>query len=98
MMKVSMWGAAAVALVILLGASAYAAEVPPDKGSDAEVTTPKRQSPKNLMEKSDKPMKTAEEKKIADEEKKSKQEKQAKIDKIQRKTGRTPTSWQVLNR
>ena len=50
------------------------------------------------MEKSEKLLKTVEEKKAADEEKQRKQEKQAKIDKIQRKTGRTPTSWQVLNR
>ena len=98
-MKASMWGGAALAILILLGAGAYAAEtVPPDKASDAEVATPDRKSPENLIEKSEKLLKTAEKKKAADEEKQRKQEKQAKVDKIQRKTGRTPTSWQVLNR
>jgi uncharacterized protein HemX len=102
MMKASILGGAAIAILILLGAGAYAVETkPPDKASDAEVATPQRKSPKNLMEKGEKLLKTAEKKKAADEEKLEKQEKQeqkAKVDKIQRKTGRTPTSWQVLNR
>jgi hypothetical protein len=33
-----------------------------------------------------------------EEEKLSEQKKKAKVDKIQRKTGRTPTSWQFMNR
>ncbi len=98
-MKVSMWGGAAVAILILMGAGAYAAEtVPPDKAKDAEVSTPDRKPPKNIVEKSERLFKAAEKKKAADEEKQRKQEKKAKVDKIQRKTGRTPTSWQVLNR
>ena len=98
-MKASIWGGAAVAILILLGAGAYAAEtVPPDKASDADVVTLNRKSPKNLVEMSEKLLKAAEAKKAADEEKQRKQEKKAKVDKIQRKTGRTPTSWQVLNR
>jgi hypothetical protein len=99
MMKASFWGGTALAILILSGAGAYAAEpVPPGKGADAEVTTPARKATENLIDKSEKLKKLVEKKKAADEEKRTKQEKQAKIDKIQHKTGRTPTSWQVLNR
>jgi hypothetical protein len=99
MMKASMWGAAAVAIFILLGAGAYAAEtVPPDKTSEAEVASPDRKPPENIVEKRKKLLKAAAAKKAGDEEKQRKQENKAKVDKIQRKTGRTPTSWQVLNR
>jgi hypothetical protein len=99
MMKASFWGGAAVAILILLVAGAYAGEtVPPDKKPEADVVSPDRKPPRNIIEKSEKLMKAAEAKKAADEEKQRKQEKKAKVDKIQRKTGRTPTSWQVLNR
>ena len=60
-MKASILGGAAIAILILLGAGAYAVETkPPDKASDAEVATPQRKSPKNLMEKGEKLLKTAE--------------------------------------
>jgi hypothetical protein len=86
MMKTSIWGGAGVAIIILLGAAAYAEEpVPPGQTSDADEMKKKR-------------LKAVEAKKAADEEKQRKQEKQAKVDKIQRHTGRAPTSWQVLNR
>ena len=43
-MKASFWGGAALAILILLGAGAYAAEpVPPDKAADAEVSHPEPQ-------------------------------------------------------
>jgi len=98
-MKASMWGAVAVTILILLGAAAYAEEiVPPDKVPDVDIFTLNRKSAETLYEMKKKRLKAVEAQKAADEEKKRKQEKQAKVDKIQRKTGRTPTSWQVLNR
>ncbi len=95
-MKASMWGAVVVAILILLGAAAYAEEtVPPGPASDADLFIVNRKSVENLYKRKEQRLKAIEAKKAADEEK---QRKQAKVDKIQRKTGRTPTSWQVLNR
>jgi hypothetical protein len=99
MMKGSIWGGAAFAFLILLAAGAYATETPPpDKAPDVETVSPKRKTPEALFEKGEKLLKDAEKNRAADEEKQRKKEKQAKIAKIQRKTGRTPTSWQVLSR
>ena len=98
-MKASMWGGAAVAILILLGAAAYGEEtVPPDKASNADLFILNRKSAETLYEMKMKRLKATEEKRAEVEAKQRKQEKQAKVDKIQRKTGRTPTSWQVLNR
>jgi hypothetical protein len=98
-MKASMWGGAALAICIMLSAAAYAAEpIPPDRAPDVDVVTPKRKSPENLIEKSEKLVKEVEKKKAADEAKREEQDKKAKVDKFQQKTGRTPKSWQVLNR
>jgi hypothetical protein len=98
-MKASIWGGAAVAVLILLGAAVYAEEtVPPGQAADADLFTLNRKSAETLFEKREKLLRAAEKKRAADEEKQRKQEKQAKVDKLQRKTGRTPTSWQVLNR
>jgi hypothetical protein len=99
MMKASMWGTVVVAILILGGAAAYGEEtVPPDKAPDADLITLNRKSAETLYEMKSKRLKAVEAQKAAEGEKKRKQEKQAKVDKIQRKTGRTPTSWQVLNR
>ncbi len=98
-MKASIWGGAAVAMLILLSAGVYAEEtVPPGQAADVDLFTLNRKSAETLYEMKKKRLKAVEAKKVADEEKQRKQEKQAKVDKIQRQTGRTPTSWQVLNR
>jgi hypothetical protein len=99
MMKASRWGGVAVAIFILLGAAAYGEEtVPPDKASDADLFTLNRKSAETLYEMKKKRLKVIEEKRAEVEAKQREKEKQAKIDRIQGKTGRTPTSWQVLNR
>jgi hypothetical protein len=99
MMKASILGGAAVALLILLGAGAYAAETgQPDKGRDADLFILNRKSLETLYEMKMKRLKAIEEKKAEVEAKQREKEKRAKIDRIQGKTGRAPTSWQVLNR
>ncbi len=98
-MKASMWGGAAMAILILLGAAAYGEEtVPPGKASNADLFILNRKSAETLYEMKRKRLKATEEKRAEVEAKQRRQEKQAKVDKIQRKTGRTPASWQVLNR
>ena len=98
-MKASRWGGAAVAILILLGAAAYGEEtVPPDQASNADLIIVNRKSAETLYEMKKKRLQATEEKRAEVEAKQRKQEKQARVDKFQRKTGRTPTSWQVLNR
>ena len=98
-MKASILGGAAVALLILLGAGAYAAETgPPDKGPDADLFVLNRKSAETLYEMKIKRLKAIEGKKAEVEAKQREKEKREKIDRIQGKTGRAPTSWQVLNR
>jgi hypothetical protein len=99
MMKVSLLGGAAVAILILLGAGAYAAETgPSDKRPDADLFILNRKSAETLYEMKMKRLKAIEGKKAEVEAKQREKEKRAKMDRIQGKTGRAPTSWQVLNR
>ena len=98
-MKASILGGAAVALLILLGAAAYGEEnVPPEKASNADLFILNRKSADSLYEMKMKRLKAVEGKKAEVEAKQREKEKRAKIDRIQGKTGRAPTSWQVLNR
>ena len=92
-MKASILGGTAVAILILLGAAAYAEEAAPD----GYVFRLNRKSAETLYEMKEKRLKAVEAKSAADEAKQKEQEKKAKVDRIQGKTGRTATSWQVLN-
>ncbi len=95
-MKASILGGATVAILILLGAAAYAEETaPPGKASDSRIVTVNRKSVETLYEQQ---LGAAANKKAAQEEKQREKEKKAKIDRLQSKTGRTASSWQVLNR
>ena len=72
-MKASMWGAVAVAILILLGAAAYAEEtVPPGQASDADLFIVNRKSVENLYKRKEQRLKAVEAKKAADEEKQRK--------------------------
>jgi hypothetical protein len=98
-MKASFWGAAATAILILLGAAAHADEAAPSGGAaDGYIFPINRKSAESLHSLKEQRLKVAEAKKAREEEKLREQEKKAKVDKIQRKTGRTASSWQVMNR
>jgi hypothetical protein len=100
MMKAVFWAVAAMAILILSGAAAYAEEAAPtDKGPADEYIFPVNQkSAQTLYEMKERRMKAAEAKRAEEEEKQREKEKQAKVEKIQRKTGRSSVSWQVQNR
>jgi hypothetical protein len=99
MMKASICGGATVAILILLGAGAYAEEAAPTGNApDGYIFTLNRKSAETLYEMKEQRLKAAETKSVAIEEKQREKNKQAKIDRLQRKTGRTATSWQVMNR
>ncbi len=70
----------------------------PTNASDADLVILNRKSAETLYEMKKKRLQATEEKRAEVEGKQREQEKQGRVDKIQRKTGRTPTSWQVLNR
>jgi hypothetical protein len=98
-MKTSIWGGAAVAILILLGAAAYAEETaPPGKAPDGYIFTLNNKSAETLYEMKEQRLKAAAAKSAAQEEKQREKEKKAKVDRLQGKTGRSATSWQVLNR
>ena len=60
MMKTSMWGAVAVAILILLGAAAYAEEtVPPGPASDADLFIVNRKSVENLYKRKEQRLKAS---------------------------------------
>jgi hypothetical protein len=93
------WVVATVAILILLGAAAYAEETAaPGKAPDGYLFTLNRKSAETLYEMKEKRLKAVEAKRAADEAKQREQAKKAKVDRIQGKTGRVATSWQVLNR
>jgi hypothetical protein len=97
MMKTALWTAAAI--LILLGAAAYAEETTPTgKGPDGYIFTLNRKSAETLYERKEQGLKAAEAKRAQEEEKQQQIDQKAKVEKVQRKTGRTATSWQVLNR
>ena len=99
MMKASICGGAAIAILILLGAAAYAEEAAPTGNApDGYIFTLNRKTAETFCEMKEQRLKAAQAQKAKDEEKLSEQKKMAKVDKMQRKTGRTATSWQVMNR
>ena len=97
-MKTALWAAAAI--LILSGAAVYAKDAPSaDKAPDDGYIFPiNSKSAASLYERKEQRLKAAEAKRAGEEAKQREQEKKAKVDKIQAKTGRTATSWQVLNR
>jgi hypothetical protein len=99
MMQASSWVLATAAILTLLGAAAYAEETTPEgKAPDGYVFTLNNKSAETLYEMKEQRLKAAASKSAAQDEKQREKEKKAKIDKHQSKTGRTTTSWQVLNR
>jgi hypothetical protein len=99
MMKASICAGAAVAILILLGVAAYAEEAAPTgKAPDGYIFSLNQKSAETLYEMKEQRLKAAQTQKAKEEEKLSEQKKMVKADKIQRKTGRTATSWQVMNR
>ena len=97
-MKASFWGAVALAILILAPA-AYGKKAAPAGAEPEPVSRPvNRNSPENLYSSKEQRLQAAEAKRAEEEQKQREQEKKAKVDKIQRKTGRTASSWQVLNR
>ncbi len=98
-MKVSIWSAVIAAILILFCAAAYAKEgAPSSETADGYIFSLNQKSAETLYSLKEQRLKTLEAKKTEEKEKVGKQEQKAKGDKIQRKTGRTATSWQVLNR
>jgi len=98
-MKASFWGAVAVAILILGAAAAYGKEAAPAGAEPEVVLRPvNRNSAEYLYSLKEQRLQAAEAKRAEEEQKLREQEKKAKVEKIQRKTGRTPSSWQVLNR
>jgi hypothetical protein len=92
-------GGAAVAILILLGAAVYAEEAAPTGNApDGYIFTLNRKTAETFYEMKEQRLKAAQAQKAKEEEKLCAQKKKAKVDKIQRKTGRTATSWQVKNR
>jgi hypothetical protein len=97
MMKTALWTAAAI--LILLGAAAYAEETAPTgKAPDGYIFPINSKSAASLYERKEQRLKAAEAKRAQEEEKQQEIDQKAKVEKVQRKTGRTATSWQVLNR
>jgi hypothetical protein len=99
MMQISFWVMAMAAIVILSGNAAYAEESAPNgRPADGYIFTLNKKSAEILYEMKEQRLKAIEARKADQEEQARKQEKKAKIERLQGKTGRTATSWQVLNR
>jgi hypothetical protein len=99
MKQVSICGGALLAILILSGAAAYADEAASNgKAADGYIFTLNQKSAESLYNMKEQRTKVIEARKAEQEDKACKQAKKAKIDKLQGKTGRTATSWQVLNR
>jgi hypothetical protein len=98
-MKVSIWSAVIAAILILFCAAAYAKDGSPSgEAADGYIFSLNRKTAETFYEMKEQRLKAVEAKKAEEEEKLKEQEKKGKGDKIQGKTGRTATSWQVLNR
>ena len=98
-MQISFGVMAMAAIVILSGNAAYAEESAPNgEPADGYIFTLNKKSVETLYEMKEQRLKAIEARKADQEAKARKQEKKAKIERLQRKTGRTATSWQVLNR
>jgi hypothetical protein len=99
MKQVSICGGALVAILILSGAAAYADEAASNgKSADGYIFTLNQKSAESLYNMKEQRTKAFEARKAEQEDKACKQAQKAKIDKLQGKTGRSATSWQVLNR
>lgn len=99
MKQVSICGGALLAILILSGAAAYADEAASNgKSADGYIFTLNQKSAESLYNMKEQRTKAIEARKAEQEDKACKQAQKAKIDKLQGKTGRTATSWQVLNR
>ena len=97
--QASFWVAAMAAILILAGDAAYAEEAAQTgKPADGYIFTLNPKSAETLYKMKEHRLKAIEARKAEQEEKVSKQEKKAKVERLQGKTGRTASSWQVLNR
>ena len=98
-MKISIRTAVITAILILFCAAAYAKEGSPSgEAADGYIFPVNRKSVETLYNMKERRVKAVEAKRAADEAKQREQEKKAKVERVQGKTGRTATSWQVLNR
>lgn len=97
-MKISSWGAAVIAGLILFGAAAYAEEPAPPAPHGPYLVPINRNTLDYMNSVHERQKQEAAAQKAAKEEKQRQEEKQAKVGKLERKTGRKATSWQVLNR
>jgi hypothetical protein len=98
MRQTALWGSAAT-ILILLGAATHAEEAAPTgTPPDGYIFPINRKSAETFSEMKEQRLKAAQAQKAKEMEKQEKRQKQEKVDKIQRKTGRTTTSWQVMNR
>jgi hypothetical protein len=97
-MKVAIWSAVIAAMLILFCAAAYAKDgAASGEAADGYIFSLNRKSADTLYSMKEQRLKALEAKKAEESEKVGEKAKKAKIDKIQGKTGRTATSWQVLN-
>jgi hypothetical protein len=97
--KASICGGALIVILIWLGTAASAEErAPTDKASDGYVFPINRKSAETLYEMKEQRLRAAQAHQAKEEEKLNEEKKKTKVEKIQRKTGRTATSWQVMNR
>ena len=97
--QASLWAVLAAAGLILSGSAAYADEpAPTGKAADGYIFTLNNKSAETLYNMKEKRLKAIEASQAAQEEKACKAEKKAKCERLQGKTGRSATSWQVLNR
>jgi hypothetical protein len=93
------YGVAATVLLLLLGAGPYVNQARAEgETSDGDILPINRKTLESQSKKKEQRLQVAEAQKAKEEEKQQEKEKKAKLDKLQRKTGRTASSWQVLNR
>jgi hypothetical protein len=96
--QASFWAVLAAAGLILSGSAAYADESASGKPADGYIFTLNQKSAESLYKMKESRLKAAEARQAEQEAKARKQERKAKVERLQGKTGRTATSWQVLNR
>jgi hypothetical protein len=90
---------AVVSILMLLGAAAYADEATPKGEASGGFLMPlNRKSAEYIYNLKEQRAQAAAAQKAQEENKLRKQERKAKADKLQRKTGRKASSWQVLHR
>ena len=97
--QISFGVVAMATIVVLAGNAAYAGEsASNDRPADGYIFRLNQKSAETLYKMKEQRLKAIEARKAEQEAKARKQEKKAKLQRIQGKTGRAVTSWQVLHR